>query len=128
MKKDKKEKIVLLVFLAAVIFVVLISGWGGKKADKNELIFIIDYGNSGKQALQIPLQEKKRVWNLLQQAALLTGAELEADSDFTPTKIKGFLNGSGGKHWVFYLNGVKQNASPYNVYAGPNDKVVFRFQ
>lgn len=128
MKKNKKEKIILLAFLAAVILAVLISGWGEKKADKNELVFIIDYGNSGKQALQVPLAGKKRVWNLLQQAALLTDAQVEADNDFTPIKIKGFLNGTGGKHWVFYLNGVKQDISPYNVYAGPADKVVFRFQ
>lgn len=122
--KDKVKKIfigaILLLFLVLIIV-------GVQKDGQDNLVVVLDFGASRK-TFQVSSSEQERAWGLLQQAAVLANTNLEATNDFRPKRIDGLTNGDDNKQWVFYVNGIKQEASPFNTFINPPAEVVFRFE
>lgn len=115
-----------------IIIIVLIGFFAffffKKDAEGKKLILILDYGNDRRQSFQISTSEQKKVWSLLQQAAAISKIDLEPTNDFRPQKIDGLADGTDNKQWVFYVNGTKQNLSPFDAVVNPPAEVVFRFE
>lgn len=122
--KNKIRKIALgVLFLACAVLLVLIV----KKAGDDKLVVVLDFGTD-KKSFQVSIEDKERAWGLLQQASVLANTDLEATNDFRPKKIDGMANGDNNKQWVFYVNGVKQEASPFDTFINPPAEVVFKFE
>ncbi|MCX6731696.1 MAG: DUF4430 domain-containing protein [Candidatus Parcubacteria bacterium] len=122
MSKKISIIIIVVIFIAFAIF----SYQRGKKEEK--LTLILDYGNNHKQSFQLLTSEQKRAWSILQEVAAVSKIDLEATNDFYPQKIDGVKDGTDNKHWVFYVNGIKQNSSPFDAVVKPPAEVVFRFE
>ncbi len=127
--KKKIEKInTTIIISAALLLVVFFLASIGAKTNRDELTLILDYGNENKQTFLVPAAEQKRAWNLLQQATVISGIDLQADKNFIPVKIDGFSNSRDGKNWVLYVDGVRKDVSPYEVFVEAPNRIVFRFE
>ncbi|MBU4477314.1 DUF4430 domain-containing protein [Patescibacteria group bacterium] len=119
-----------LILAAVAILALLIFIYPSGKQDVKEegkLVLVLDYGND-KQSFEADIQEQKRAWSLLQQATALSNIPLEATNDFRPKRIDGFANGLDNKYWMFYVNGIKQESSPYDTFVKSPAEVVFKFE
>jgi len=114
--------IILVIFAAFAVF----SYQRGTKEKK--LTLVLDYGNNHKQTFQLLTSEQRRAWSILQEVAAVSKIDLEATNDFYPRKIDGLRDGIDNKHWVFYVNGIKQNSSPFDAVVKPPAEVIFRFE
>jgi hypothetical protein len=122
------KKIFLIgIIVFALIILVFYSSFEKKKDKEGKLILVLDYGNN-KRSFQVSGAEQKRAWSLLQQVASVSKINLEATPDFYPKKIDGLADGSDNKHWVFYVNGIKQDSSPFDTFVKAPSEVVFRFE
>jgi hypothetical protein len=119
----------LILAAVAVLALLVFIYPSGKQEVKEEgkLVLVLDYGNS-KQSFEADIPEQKRAWSLLQQAATLSNISLEATNDFHPKRIDGFANGFDNKYWMFYVNGIKQESSPYDIFVKSPAEVVFKFE
>jgi hypothetical protein len=112
-----------------VLAIVLLAYFGFKiNSQKKAIVLELDFGNGEKKVFYNYSFEEKKAWGLLQQVASISGLDLVADTDFTPKKIDGYLNGKDNKKWNFYVNGTKKEISPMDVVVKIPDKVVFRFE
>lgn len=116
--------IVIIIFFAAL----LLSSFPTKKEGEEKLVLILDYGNNHKQAFQLSTSEQRRAWSLLQEVAAVSKIDLEATNDFYPRKIDGMRDGIDNKHWILYVNGIKQKSSPLDAVVKPPAEVIFRFE
>lgn len=123
-----KNWFLILAGIAVLALLVFIYP-SGKQENKEEgkLVLVLDYGNS-KQSFEADIPEQKRAWSLLQQATALSNIALEATNDFRPKRIDGFTNGFDNKFWIFYVNGIKQESSPYDTFVKSPAEVVFKFE
>jgi len=129
MKKKKSKDInTKIIIVAVVVLVGFLMADIGAKTNRDKLTLTLDYGNQKTQTFLIPATEQERAWNLLQQAIVISGIDLQADKNFTPVKIDGFRNGREGKNWALYVDGVKKYVSPYEVFVEAPNKIVFRFE
>lgn len=120
-----KTKTILIFLVAIFLLVLLIFPWK-KKEDK--LVLVLDYGNDYSQSFRLFTTQEKRAWSILQEVAAVAKIDLEATNDFYPQKIDGLTNGLDNKNWNFYVNGVKQESSPFEAVVKPPAEVVFRFE
>lgn len=116
--------IVIIIFFAAFL---LFSSLTPKK-EGGKLVLVLDYGNNHKQSFQLLTNEQKRAWSLLQEVAAVSKIDLEATNDFYPRKIDGMRDGIDNKHWILYVNGIKQKSSPFDAVVKPPAEVIFRFE
>lgn len=119
---------IFLIIIIAILVVLFLFFFSRKNTENRKLTLILDYGNNHRQTFQVSTSEEKRVWSLLQQATALSKINLEPTNDFYPRKIDGLAEGIDNKHWVFYVNGAKQNLSPFDALVKPPAEVVFRFE
>lgn len=119
---------IFLIIIIAILVVLFLFFFFWKNNKNRKLTLVLDYGNNHRQTFQISTPEEKRVWSFLQQAAAISKIDLEPTNDFYPRKIDGLANGVDNKHWVFYVNGAKQNLSPFDALVKPPAEVVFRFE
>lgn len=125
MKENQKLLLTLLAVLA--IFILFYPYVRDTIISKTKIMVTLDYGDK-KQSYQVKAEEEQRVWSLLQQATALSSVDLEATNDFRPQRIDGYPNGKDSKEWKLYVNEVKQEKSPFEIYVKSPDKVVFRFE
>jgi len=122
------KKRIFLIIVIIILIVFFLFFFFGNNSKNRKLTLILDYGNNRRQTFQVLASEEKRVWSLLQQATAISGIDLEPTNDFYPRKIDGLADGVDNKHWVFYVNGAKQNLSPFDTLVKPPAEVVFRFE
>jgi len=120
------KKILIIIILAIFAAFAVFSYQRGTKEKK--LTLVLDYGNNHKQTFQLLTSEQRRAWSILQEVAAVSKIDLEATNDFYPRKIDGLRDGIDNKHWVFYVNGIKQNSSPFDAVVKPPAEVIFRFE
>jgi hypothetical protein len=123
----KKKIFLISIIVFALIILVFYSSFEKKKEKERRLLLVLDYG-ANQRSFQISGAEQKRAWSILQQVASVAKIDLEATPDFYPKKIDGLADGSANKHWVFYVNGIKQNSSPFDTFVQAPAEVVFRFE
>jgi len=130
-----KTKTILLTISTCIVLVFGLLYFTGRyfvftekeKADNAKMVLVLDYGD-GQQKFRVLEKDGNRAWNILQQVAAIAKIDLKPTNDFRPQKISGKTNGDGDKVWVFYINGVKQETSPYEVFVRPPAEVAFRFE
>ncbi len=130
------QSVVIYSLLSAILLTGLFLGFvhfyqPGLKADKKtegETIVAIDYGNGKVRKFQGPIFSQTRVWDAFQQAIAAGGISVEISDHFIPEKIDGLKSEIKGKRWNLYLNGVKQEFVPFEIYAKPGDEVVFKYE
>ncbi len=93
-----------------------------------EVTVALDYGDGRIRKFAGPIDAKAKVLDLLQQVAAVGTIDLEVVDYFTPQRINGHKNGDGDKQWNVYVNNVKQERSPFEIYVLPGDEVVFKFE
>ncbi len=118
----------ILIFIIIIVFAAFFLFSSSTKNKKEKLTLILDYGNNHKQAFQLLTNEQKRAWSLLQEVAAVSKIDLEATNDFYPRKIDGMRDGIDNKHWILYVNGIKQKSSPFDAVVKPPAEVIFRFE
>lgn len=123
----ENQKLLLTIFAALAIFVLFYPYVKNSILSRSRITLTLDYGES-KQSYQVKVDQDRRAWSLLQQATALSSVDLEATNDFRPKRIDGYPNGKDNKQWSLYVNGVKQEKSPFEVYVKSPDKLVFRFE
>jgi len=127
--------VVVIVMITLVVFFYFIGkanlstkqNTGGLGDNGAGLILVLDYGAT-KKSFKFNEAKEERAWNLLQQVAAAKKIDLVPTNDFSPYKIGGFINSQSDKHWVFYLDGVKQSSSPYRIFVKPPAEVAFRYE
>ena len=95
---------------------------------RKELTLIIDYGGGDIRTFKTSYQDGLTAWDMLQQANANYQIVLEPETDFRPKAIGEFKNGTGGKHWVLYKNGRRQEASPIQTDLSSGEIIRFRFE
>lgn len=121
------KKFYISLIIVVVLFVLISVFYTGTKDKKESLVLVLDFGASQRK-FKIAAPEQERAWNILQQVAAVSGTNLEATEDFRPRKIDGLADGSGNKHWVFYVDGIKQKTSPFDVFVKAPTELTFRFE
>lgn len=109
------------IFLAAIF---IFSFYPSKK----KLTLVIDYGGGNSRTFTTSYKEGFTAWDMLQQANANYQIDLEPETDFRPKSIGEFKNGTGGKHWVLYKNGQRQEASPIQTELSGGEIIRFRFE
>jgi len=114
--------------LAGIIFVSLQKQEPQIRKDKDRVILVLDYGNGKIRRFQGSAEHNMRAWDLLQQAVVSSSVSIETRNSFVPKSIDGLPNGKDGKQWHLYVNGVRQEGSPFEIFVQGGDEVSFRFE
>lgn len=93
-----------------------------------EVTVVLDYGNGKIRKFRGPIEEKAKALDLLQQVVAIGAIELEVADYFMPQRINGNKNGDGDKKWNIYVNSVKRERSPFEIYVLPGDEITFKFE
>jgi len=133
----------LLVAIGSILLVLLLFGaelWliNGREAlspspedISYKVPLIIDYSEGEKSMYQIEVPPQSTAFDVLQKASQLHNFELSyKSSDFGVfiESISGRKNGTGGKYWLYYVNGTSPQVAADRRIINPNDTVEFRFQ
>lgn len=116
---------VLIIIIASLSFFY----FSAKEKKNNSLVVILDYGQS-KRSFRLVTKDKEmqNAWSLLQQATAFANIPLEAKNEFYPKRIDGHVDGENNKHWVYYLDGKKQDSSPMATFVQPPAEIIFRYE
>lgn len=122
----KDKKLMIAAVLLAVFLIVYFGFDLGSR--KDALTLILDFGSGDKKTFYNYNQEEKSAWSVLQQAAAISGIDLQAGPGFIPKKIDGKANGQENKNWNLYVNGTRQTISPIEIKVRIPDEVAYKFE
>lgn len=123
-----KKLFLISVIIVAVFTGIYYSPLIKNKQGDNTIVLILDYGNNKKQSFKLSTEEPYRVWSLLQQVAAVSNTILVPDNNFYPQKIDSPDGDIANKNWNFYVDGIKQEKSPFETMVSPPAEIIFRLE